>query len=135
MTHKNDEHAREVEKLRTQIQSMEEEIRRLYQSRYQLEQTTKPKRKAHVATLQSQITNETLRAEGRSSRLRPRPTAFFQSGYRWNRKRVCFRSQDEGEPSSVYQRRRNVKGRKSFSMKPSTSSRCAVLTYRVKWCV
>jgi hypothetical protein len=31
MIHKNDEHAREIEKLRVQIQSMEEEIRRLYQ--------------------------------------------------------------------------------------------------------
>jgi hypothetical protein len=31
---RNDEHIREVEKLRVQIQSMEEEIRRLYQSRY-----------------------------------------------------------------------------------------------------
>ena len=45
VTHKNDEHAREVEKLRIQIQSMEEEIRRLYQSRYQLEQTTKQNEK------------------------------------------------------------------------------------------
>ena len=51
MTHKNDEQAREVEKLRIQIQSMEEEIRRLYQSRYQLEQTTKQNEKL-VATLQ-----------------------------------------------------------------------------------
>lgn len=63
MTHKNDEHGREVEKLRIQIQSMEEEIRRLYQSRYQLEQATKQNEKL-VATLQeakSQI--EALRAE------------------------------------------------------------------------
>jgi proteasome-associated ATPase len=60
---KNDEHAREADKLRTQIQSMEEEIRRLYQSRYQLEQATKQNEKL-VATLQeakSQI--EALRAE------------------------------------------------------------------------
>jgi len=63
VTHKNDEHGREVEKLRIQIQSMEEEIRRLYQSRYQLEQATKQNEKL-VATLQeakSQI--EALRAE------------------------------------------------------------------------
>jgi proteasome-associated ATPase len=61
--HKNEEHAREVEKLRVQIQSMEEEIRRLYQSRYQLDQATKQNEKL-VATLQeakSQI--EALRAE------------------------------------------------------------------------
>ena len=51
VTHKNDEHVREVEKLRVQIQSMEEEIRRLYQSRYQLDQATKQNEKL-VATLQ-----------------------------------------------------------------------------------
>mgnify|MGYP003337464132 FL=1 len=49
--HKNDDHAREVEKLRVQIQSMEEEIRRLYQSRYQLDQVTKQNDKL-VSTLQ-----------------------------------------------------------------------------------
>src|SRR2546422_7839585 len=35
---KNDENMREAEKLRIQIQSMEEELRQLHQSRYQLEQ-------------------------------------------------------------------------------------------------
>jgi proteasome-associated ATPase len=49
--HKNEEQAREVEKLRVQIQSMEEEIRRLYQSRYQLDQATKQNEKL-VQTLQ-----------------------------------------------------------------------------------
>ena len=39
--HRNDEQNREIEKLRVQIQSMEEEIRRLYQSRYQLDQANK----------------------------------------------------------------------------------------------
>ena len=48
---KNDDHAREVEKLRVQIQSMEDEIRRLYQSRYQLDQATKQNDKL-VSTLQ-----------------------------------------------------------------------------------
>src|SRR5262245_65963871 len=48
---RNDEHIREVEKLRVQIQSMEEEIRRLYQSRYQLEKATKQNEKL-VTTLQ-----------------------------------------------------------------------------------
>ena len=48
---RNDEHVREVEKLRVQIQSMEEEVRRLYQSRYQLDQATKQNEKL-VATLQ-----------------------------------------------------------------------------------
>lgn len=79
MTHKNDEHAREVEKLRTQIQSMEEEIRRLYQSRYQLEQTTKQNEKL-VATLQeakSQI--ETLRAEVEKLTAPPSTYGIFSS--------------------------------------------------------
>ncbi|MGZ8422027.1 MAG: proteasome ATPase [Nitrospira sp.] len=79
MTHKNDEHAREVEKLRIQIQSMEEEIRRLYQSRYQLEQTTKQNEKL-VATLQeakSQI--EALRAEVEKLTAPPSTYGIFSS--------------------------------------------------------
>jgi proteasome-associated ATPase len=57
--HRNDEQAREIEKLRVQIQSMEEEIRRLYQSRYQLDQANwslpsrKPKRKLKRCVLKS----------------------------------------------------------------------------------
>ena len=79
VTHKNDEHAREVEKLRIQIQSMEEEIRRLYQSRYQLEQTTKQNEKL-VATLQeakSQI--EALRAEVEKLTAPPSTYGIFSS--------------------------------------------------------
>ncbi len=79
MTHKNDEHTREVEKLRIQIQSMEEEIRRLYQSRYQLEQTTKQNEKL-VATLQeakSQI--EALRAEVEKLTAPPSTYGIFSS--------------------------------------------------------
>ncbi len=79
VTHKNDEHAREVEKLRTQIQSMEEEIRRLYQSRYQLEQTTNQNEKL-VATLQeakSQI--EALRAEVEKLTAPPSTYGIFSS--------------------------------------------------------
>lgn len=79
MTHKNDEHMREVEKLRIQIQSMEEEIRRLYQSRYQLEQATKQNEKL-VATLQeakSQI--EALRAEVEKLTAPPSTYGIFSS--------------------------------------------------------
>lgn len=79
MTHKNDEHTREVEKLRIQIQSMEEEIRRLYQSRYQLEQATKQNEKL-VATLQeakSQI--EALRAEVEKLTAPPSTYGIFSS--------------------------------------------------------
>ena len=79
VTHKNDEHAREVEKLRIQIQSMEEEIRRLYQSRYQLDQATKQNEKL-VSTLQeakSQI--EALRAEVEKLTAPPSTYAIFSS--------------------------------------------------------
>ena len=63
MIHKNSEQARELDKLRVQIQSMEEEIRRLYQSRYQLDQATKQNEKL-VATLQeAKAQIEALRAE------------------------------------------------------------------------
>ncbi len=51
MALRNDEHTREVGKLRAQIQSVEEKIRRLCQSRYQLEQATK-RNDTLVATLQ-----------------------------------------------------------------------------------
>ena len=76
---RNDEHVREVEKLRVQIQSMEEEIRRLYQSRYQLDQATKQNEKL-VATLQEakgQI--EALRAEVEKLTAPPSAYAIFSS--------------------------------------------------------
>jgi proteasome-associated ATPase len=77
--HKNEEQAREVEKLRVQIQSMEEEIRRLYQSRYQLDQATKQNEKL-VQTLQeakSQI--EALRAEVEKLTAPPSTYGIFSS--------------------------------------------------------
>jgi proteasome-associated ATPase len=76
---RNDEHFREVEKLRVQIQSMDEEIRRLYQSRYQLDQATKQNEKL-VATLQEakgQI--EALRAEVEKLTAPPSAYAIFSS--------------------------------------------------------
>ncbi|MEX5216656.1 MAG: proteasome ATPase [Nitrospira sp.] len=79
MIHKNEEQAREVEKLRVQIQSMEEEIRRLYQSRYQLDQATKQNEKL-VQTLQeakSQI--EALRAEVEKLTAPPSTYGIFSS--------------------------------------------------------
>ncbi len=79
MAQRNDEHVREVEKLRVQIQSMEEEIRRLYQSRYQLDQATKQNEKL-VATLQEakgQI--EALRAEVEKLTAPPSAYAIFSS--------------------------------------------------------
>jgi proteasome-associated ATPase len=76
---RNDEHLREVEKFRVQIQSMEDEIRRLYQSRDQLDQATKQNEKL-VATLQEakgQI--EALRAEVEKLTAPPSAYAIFSS--------------------------------------------------------
>ena len=77
--HRNDEHAREVEKLRVQIQSMEDELRRLYQSRYQLDQATKQNEKL-VATLQeAKAQIEALRAEVEKLTAPPSTYAIFSS--------------------------------------------------------
>lgn len=63
MIHKNDEHAREIDKLRAKIESLEEELRRLYQSRHQFDQANKQNEKL-VATLQdAKAQIEALRAE------------------------------------------------------------------------
>lgn len=76
---KNDDHAREVEKLRVQIQSMEEEIRRLYQSRYQLDHATKQNDKL-VATLQeAKAQIEALRAEIKKLTAPPSSYAIYSS--------------------------------------------------------
>ncbi len=77
--HRNDEHARELDKLRVQIQSMEEELRRLYQSRYQLDQATKQNEKL-VATLQeAKAQIEALRAEVEKLTAPPSTYAIFSS--------------------------------------------------------
>jgi len=76
---KNDDHAREVEKLRVQIQSMEEEIRRLYQSRYQLDHATKQNDRL-VATLQeAKAQIEALRAEIEKLTAPPSSYAIYSS--------------------------------------------------------
>nr|WP_245924455.1 proteasome ATPase [Nitrospira lenta] len=76
---KNDDHAREVDKLRVQIQSMEEEIRRLYQSRYQLDHVTKQNDKL-VATLQeAKAQIEALRAEIEKLTAPPSSYAIYSS--------------------------------------------------------
>lgn len=76
---KNDDQAREVDKLRVQIQSMEEEIRRLYQSRYQLDHATKQNDKL-VATLQEAKTQiEALRAEIEKLTAPPSSYAIYSS--------------------------------------------------------
>ncbi|TKB93674.1 MAG: proteasome ATPase [Nitrospira sp.] len=105
MIHKNDEHSREVDKLRVQIQSMEEEIRRLYQSRHQLDQATKHNEKL-VATLQeAKAQIEALRAE--VEKLTAPPSAY-----------AIFSSLNEDGTGNVY-----VSGRKmKVSLHPSIKS-------------
>jgi len=79
MIHKKEEQAREADKLRIQIQSMEEEIRQLYHSRHQLDLATKQNEKL-VATLQEakeQI--EALRAEVDKLTAPPSTYAIFSS--------------------------------------------------------
>ena len=79
MIHKSGEQARELDKLRVQIQSMEEEIRRLYQSRHQLDQATKQNEKL-VATLQeAKAQIEALRAEVEKLTAPPSSYAIFSS--------------------------------------------------------
>jgi proteasome-associated ATPase len=76
---RNDEHVREVEKLRVQIQSMEEEIRRLYQSRYQLEQATKQNEKLVTTLQEAKAHIESLRAEVEKLTAPPSAYAIFSS--------------------------------------------------------
>ena len=77
--HKNDEHVGELDKLRVQIQSMEDEIRRLYQSRYQLDQANK-KNETLVSTLQeAKAQIEALRAEVEKLTAPPSTYAIFSS--------------------------------------------------------
>ena len=79
MIHRNDEQAREVEKLRVQIQSMEEEIRRLYQSRYQLDQATKQNEKLVMTLQEAKAQIEALRAEVEKLTAPPSTYAIFSS--------------------------------------------------------
>lgn len=79
MIHRNDEQARELEKLRVQIQSMEEEIRRLYQSRYQLDQATKQNEKLVTTLQEAKAQIEALRAEVEKLTAPPSTYAIFSS--------------------------------------------------------
>ena len=79
VAHRNDEQVREVEKLRVQIQSMEEEIRRLYQSRYQLDQATKQNEKLVTTLQEAKAQIEALRAEVEKLTAPPSAYAIFSS--------------------------------------------------------
>ena len=76
---KNDDHAREVDKLRVQIQSMEEELRRLYQSRYQLDQATKQNERLAATLQEAKAQIEALRAEVEKLTAPPSTYAIFSS--------------------------------------------------------
>lgn len=76
---KHEEHIREIEKLRLQLQSMEEELRQLHQSRSQLYQAQKQNEKL-TATLQEAKTQiESLRAEVEKLTAPPSSYAIFSS--------------------------------------------------------
>jgi proteasome-associated ATPase len=77
--HRNDEQSREIEKLRVQIQSMEEEIRRLYQSRYQLDQANKQNEKLVTTLQEAKAQIEALRAEVEKLTAPPSTYAIFSS--------------------------------------------------------
>lgn len=79
MVLRNDEHTREVGKLRAQIQSVEGKIRRLYQSRYQLDQATK-QNDTLVATLQeAKAQIKAVRAQVEKLTAPPSSYAIFPS--------------------------------------------------------
>jgi proteasome-associated ATPase len=76
---KNEEHAREVEKLRIQIQSMEAELRQLHQSRYQLEQAHKQNERLTSTLQDAKAQIEALRAEVDKLTAPPSSYAIFSS--------------------------------------------------------
>ncbi|TAJ08971.1 MAG: proteasome ATPase [Nitrospirae bacterium] len=76
---KSDDDSREVEKLRLQIQTLEEELRRLQQSRYQADQVHRQNERL-TATLQEAKTQiEALRAEVEKLTAPPSTYAIFSS--------------------------------------------------------
>ncbi len=76
---KNDEYNRENEKLLIQIQSMQEEIRQLHHSRYQLEQASKQNEKLAATLQEAKAQIEALRAEVDKLTAPPSTYAIFSS--------------------------------------------------------
>jgi proteasome-associated ATPase len=76
---KNDEPMREVEKLRIQIQTMEDELRQLHQSRYQLEQAQKQNEKLTSTLQEAKAQIEALREEVDKLTAPPSTYAIFSS--------------------------------------------------------
>lgn len=76
---KNEEYHRENEKLRIQIQSMQEELRQLYHSRYQLEQASKQNEKLTATLQEAKAQIEALRTEVDKLTAPPSTYAIFSS--------------------------------------------------------
>lgn len=91
---KHEEHIREIEKLRLQLQSMEEELRQLHQSRSQLHQAQKQNEKLTATLQEAKAQIESLRAE--IEKLTAPPSSY-----------AIFSSMNEDETANVY-----VSGRK-----------------------
>lgn len=99
---KHEEHIREIEKLRLQLQSMEEELRQLHQSRSQLHQAQKQNEKLSATLQDAKAQIESLRAE--IEKLTAPPSSY-----------AIFSSMNEDETANVY-----VSGRKmKVSVHPS----------------
>jgi proteasome-associated ATPase len=76
---KNDEHAREIDKLQIQIQSMQDELRQLYQSRSQLDQAQRQNEKLTVTLQEAKAHIQALRAEVEKLTAPPNTYAIFSS--------------------------------------------------------
>ena len=76
---KHDEQALELEKLRIQIQSMEEEVRQLHHSRYQLELANRQNDKLATTLQEAKAQIEALRAEVDKLTAPPSTYAIFSS--------------------------------------------------------
>src|SRR5207249_8749228 len=76
---KHDEQALELEKLRIQIQSMEEEVRQLHHSRYQLELANRQNDKLAATLQEAKAQIEALRAEVDKLTAPPSTYAIFSS--------------------------------------------------------
>ena len=115
MTHKTTS-TREVEKLRTQIQSMEEEIPA--GSTSHATSSNKRRSKTKSSSPLSKPNHKSKRCGPRSEKLTaPLDLRIFSASTPTNQECGCLGPQDEGEPSSLHHQNRRtcVKGRKSFS--------------------
>jgi len=76
---KKDEHSREVEKLQIQIETMQDELRQLYQSRSQLDHAHKQNEKLTATLQEAKAQIQALRAEVEKLTAPPNTYAIFSS--------------------------------------------------------